>query len=172
MNREPRGSDVDRVVFAATLVIVLGVSLPMMLSEDKGAGWVGLAFDFVTGNFGFLYVWAAVVNLVFVTWIAFGRFGGVKLCRHGEPPDFSTFSWGSMLFCAGMGTGLLYWGTIEWAYYYDTPPFGLEPRSPEAVEWATTYPIFHWGATGWACRKGRRRFLRSCRRECLRSGPA
>ena len=55
-----------------------------------------------------------------------------------------------MLFCAGVATGILYWGTIEWAHYYIGPPFGVEPRSAEAVEWAATYGMFHWGPTGWA----------------------
>ena len=55
-----------------------------------------------------------------------------------------------MLFCAGVATGILYWGTIEWTYYYDAPPFGVEPRSAAAVRWASVFGIFHWGPTGWA----------------------
>lgn len=55
-----------------------------------------------------------------------------------------------MLFCAGVATGILYWGTIEWAYYINTPPFGLNPGSNEAYEWAATYGMFHWGIAGWA----------------------
>jgi len=55
-----------------------------------------------------------------------------------------------MLFCAGVGAGLLYWCGIEWGYYYESPPFGVAPRSPEAAEWASTYGLFHWGFTAWA----------------------
>ena len=55
-----------------------------------------------------------------------------------------------MLFCAGVGAGLLYWCATEWAYYYDAPPFAAEPRSVEAQEWASTYGLFHWGFTAWA----------------------
>ena len=59
-------------------------------------------------------------------------------------------SWAGMLFCAGVGAGLLYWCGVEWAYYFDAPPFGAEPRSTAAAEWASTYGLFHWGFTAWA----------------------
>ena len=54
-----------------------------------------------------------------------------------------------MLFCAGIGAGLMYWSVIEWAYYLDAPPLGLEADSPAAREWAATYGIFHWGLSAW-----------------------
>ncbi len=55
-----------------------------------------------------------------------------------------------MMFCAGVATGILYWGSIEWVYYLKSPPFGVEPDSTEALEWATSYGMFHWGPNGWA----------------------
>ena len=55
-----------------------------------------------------------------------------------------------MLFCAGVGAGLMYWCATEWAYYFQAPPFGAEPRSAAAAEWASTYGLFHWGFTAWA----------------------
>ena len=55
-----------------------------------------------------------------------------------------------MLFCAGVATGILYWGTIEWAYYMDLPPLGLAKGSTVATEFAATYGMFHWGLVGWA----------------------
>ena len=146
----PAKPEIDRFIFLATLVFVVGVSLPLVLAPQAGDRAVGLAFDFVTGQLGILHVWSAVANLAFLGWLALGRYGTVRLARAGESPDFSTFSWAAMLFCGGMGTGILYWATIEWAYYYTAPPFGVAPRSAEAVEWATSYPIFHWGPTGWA----------------------
>lgn len=54
-----------------------------------------------------------------------------------------------MLFCAGVGAGLMLWSTVEWAYYVDSPPFGVAPSSTEAIEWASTYGIFHWGLSAW-----------------------
>jgi len=49
-----------------------------------------------------------------------------------------------------VGAGLLYWAVIEWGYYINTPPYGLEPRSNDAIEWAASYGLFHWGISGWA----------------------
>jgi BCCT family betaine/carnitine transporter len=55
-----------------------------------------------------------------------------------------------MLFCAGIGTSLLYWATIEWVYYYQAPPFGLAPETPAAADWAAMYGMYHWGPLAWA----------------------
>ncbi len=67
-----------------------------------------------------------------------------------KSPSFATSSWAAMLFCGGIGASILYWGCIEWAYYYQNPPFQLEPGSEEAVRWAATYGIFHWGPIAWS----------------------
>ncbi len=147
---EPQRSDLDRFIFVATAIFVLAVSVPLVLAPDRGEGLVNQAFGFVTARFGWLYIWASLANLGFTLWLALGRYGRVTMAQGGAKPEFSTASWASMLFCAGIGTGILYWGTIEWAYYYTAPPFGAEPGSTAAIEWATSYPIFHWGITGWA----------------------
>ena len=55
-----------------------------------------------------------------------------------------------MLFSAGVGAGLLYWAFVEWGYYIDAPPLGVAAGTPEAVEWAASYGLHHWGIAGWA----------------------
>jgi BCCT family betaine/carnitine transporter len=74
----------------------------------------------------------------------------VRLGGADGRPEFRTPSWLAMMFCAGVGAGLLYWAAIEWGYYIDKPPYGFAARSPEAIEWAASYGVFHWGPTGWA----------------------
>lgn len=54
-----------------------------------------------------------------------------------------------MMFCCGIGASVLYWGILEWVYYYQSPPFGLEGGSPDAIRWASTYGLFHWGPMAW-----------------------
>ena len=66
-------------------------------------------------------------------WFAFGRYGSVKFGGPDAGPEFRKLSWIGMLFCAGIGTSLLYRATIEWVYYYQAPPFGIEPESAEAA---------------------------------------
>ncbi len=105
--------DLDPFVFFATAVFIALVSIPMLVAPDQGERAIDAIFSFFTQRLGFVYVWAAIANLAFVAWIGFGRYGKVRLSQDGTGPEFSTFSWAAMLFCAGMGTGILYWGTIE-----------------------------------------------------------
>jgi BCCT family betaine/carnitine transporter len=105
-------------------------------------------YDYIANEFGILYLLASVAAISFLLWLASSRYGNVKL-GDGDP-EFGQLSWVAMLFCTGVGAGLMYWCATEWAFYYDAPPFGVEPRSAEAAEWASTYGLFHWGLTAWA----------------------
>jgi BCCT family betaine/carnitine transporter len=143
-------ANIDKTNFAATLIIILLVSVPLVLDPVGGAELVQQSYKFITINFGWLYLLGGIAALLLVLWLAFGRFGRVTLGTEGEKPEFSTYSWVAMLFCAGVGAGLMYWSAIEWAYYYQSPPFGAEPQSVEAARWASSYGIFHWGIIAWA----------------------
>ena len=57
----------------------------------------------------------------FVLYIAFGKYGNVTLGKATDKPEFNNFTWAAMLFCAGIGSDILYWGVIEWAFYYQVP---------------------------------------------------
>jgi len=147
---------VDRPVFAAALILLLAVCAPLLFAPDASAAYIGKLYAGLTQQLGFLYLWSAVAVLGFCVWLCISRFGNVKFGDPDEATQFSTYSWVAMLFCAGVATGILYLGTIEWASYYLVPPdgvgppYGVAPRSVEAVEWAMVYGIFHWGPTGWA----------------------
>ena len=82
------------------------------------------------------------------------RFGDVKLGKDDEEPDFSTFSWICMLFSAGLGSGLIYWGVAEPMFHIADNPYltreGVEPGSVEAASMAIRITNFHWGLHGWA----------------------
>ena len=141
---------VDWPGFIASIAVILAVCIPLLLFPESGGKFLVNLYGSVTSHFGFLYMLAGMAVLVFLFWLALGPYGKVRLAAGDEEPDFSTLSWVAMLFCAGVGAGLMYWAPIEWGYYYDSPPFGAEPRSVEAAEWASTYGIFHWGPTAWA----------------------
>lgn len=144
-----RIANIDWFIFGTT-VILLVLVCGILVRSEQGARWVSWAFAGITGQLGVVYVWAAVASIVFLLVTAFGRNGETLLGPSAEPPQFSTLSWGSMLFAAGIGTAVMHWGAIEWVYYYQAPPFGAEPLSPAAVEWAASYGIFHWSFAGWA----------------------
>lgn len=141
---------IDPVIFTTAVILVVAVCIPLVMFPEAGADVVNTIFKFLTSQLGVLYLWAGIAVLGFLFWLAFSRHGGIVLGFEGEKPQFSLYSWVSMLFCGGVATGIFYFGTIEWAYYIDAPPYGVQPRSVEAIEWAATYGLFHWGITGWA----------------------
>ena len=143
-------SKIDWPSFLAALAIILIVSVPLIVSPEKGGQFLIDLYTLISNQLGFLYLLAGLAVLVLLTWLALGRYGGVRLASGDEQPEFSDFSWVAMLFCAGIGAGLMAWAPIEWGYYYGAPPLGAEPYSVEAAEWASTYGIFHWGPTAWA----------------------
>ncbi len=147
--REPAAGRVDWPAFVTCLTIVLLVSVPLAVFPEAGERLLTTGYDFIADRLGFLYAFAGLGVFVLLAWLAFGRHGKVKLGRDEDQVEYSDFSWMAMLFCAGVGAGLLYWAAIEWTAYYDAPPFDVAPRSPEAAGWASTYGIFHWGITAW-----------------------
>ena len=147
--RERRGSaGVDNAVFWISVACVVGASVPMIAYPEQAGELVDAMYDWVAGTLGLFYLWACLGATGFLLWLACGRHGA-RVLGGSAKPDYSTASWASMLFCAGIGSGLLYWATAEWAYYIDKPPLGVEPGTLEAREWAATYGIFHWGVSAW-----------------------
>lgn len=142
-------SRIDWPSFGLCAAIILVTAVPLLAFPGESSDFLETLYAYIAREFGVLYLLASVAAIGFLAWLAFSRYGNVRLGDESEP-EFSNVSWVGMLFCAGVGAGLLYWCGIEWAYYYDTPPFGAEPRSAEAAEWASTYGLFHWGFTAWA----------------------
>ena len=144
------GPRVDRVIFWVALPLIAGVSVPLVLFPVEGEALLSTAFGWLTRVLGWAYLWFTIAAFSILVYYALGKYGHVRFGGPDAKPEFSLISWVAMIFCAGIGTSVLYWGTIEWVYYYTNPPFGLEPRSAEATEWAATYGMFHWGFTAWA----------------------
>lgn len=155
-NFQPHGASstpdtrIDRFTFFGVLVILLAITLPLAAFPQEGADWVALVKGFVTSKLGVGYLAFGLLAFVFVVYISFSDIGNIKLGKPEDEVEFKTGSWAAMMFCGGIGSGILYWGIIEWAYYYQGPPFGIAPGSPDAVRWASTYGLFHWGPVAWA----------------------
>ncbi|EGU29335.1 BCCT family transporter [Vibrio scophthalmi] len=141
---------IDKPTFFGAIALLLMIVVPLILFPEQGADWIAVAKTFMTDKLGFLYLALGISALFFMIYVIFSDMGQIKLGEADEKPEFSTMSWAAMLFCGGIGASILYWGCIEWAYYYQSPPFQLEPGSEEAVRWAATYGIFHWGPIAWS----------------------
>ncbi|MDI3384277.1 BCCT family transporter [Xenophilus aerolatus] len=126
-------------------IVVWGVAAP----DHLGAVFEG-ALAMIIRNFGWFYLWVVLGLVVLALVLAFGRFGRLKLGADDEEPEFSLGSWFAMLFAAGMGIGLVFWGVAEPVSHYGTPPPGIAPNTPEAAGAAMRYSFFHWGLHPWA----------------------
>ncbi|MDD9998660.1 MAG: BCCT family transporter, partial [Rhodospirillaceae bacterium] len=140
---------VDNIIFGASAGLIAAACIPIVLAPEQASAAVSDTYDFIAGNFGLLYQWMTLGAAVILGVLALGKYGNRRLGGPDARPAYSNISWMGMLFCAGIGGGLLYWSPIEWAYYLDSPPFGLDSGSAEAREWAATYGIFHWGFSAW-----------------------
>ena len=145
-----QGPKIEKVIFWVTFGGILCLIVPLIMFPSGGAAVLGDAMNWITRTLGWIHLWFFVVVFVFLLYVALGKYGRVRFGGPDSPPEFSLFSWSAMLFCAGIGASVIYWGTIEWAYYYTAPPFDIEPRSKEAIEWAAAYGMFHWGPLAWA----------------------
>ncbi len=105
----------------------------------------------IIDNFGWLFVLTSSGFVVLATVLAFSRFGSIRLGRDGERPEFSTASWVAMMFSAGMGIGLMFYGASEPIMHMAGPPPGsAKAGSEDAARLALEYSYFHWAIHPWA----------------------
>lgn len=141
---------IDKTVFFGAILALLAVALPIIMIPERSGEVLNAINNAVITKFGSFFILFGLFCLVFCFWISFSRYGRVVMGDEGEKPEFSNFSWAAMLFCAGVGAGVVYWGVIEWVYYYKAPPLGVEKGSWQAAEMAAAYGLFHWGPMAWA----------------------
>ncbi|WNS74838.1 BCCT family transporter [Bacillus sp. DTU_2020_1000418_1_SI_GHA_SEK_038] len=139
---------IDPMVFWTSLVVIFGATVMLVLNRKVAEPYLDSLMSSITYKMDWSFQFLTIGLFILLIWLAFSRYGKIKL---GEgKPEFSNFSWGAMLFTAGMGTSIMYWSMMEPVYYFMGPPFGIEPESSEAAEWAVTYGLFHWGISAWA----------------------
>lgn len=141
---------VDTTVFFVSWLALLALAIPIIVFPEQCKTIVNALNSFVINYLGSAYMWFGIFCLAFCIWISFSRYGKIRLGHEKEKPEFKTFSWAAMLFCCGVGAGVVYWGFIEWAYYFQAPPLGLVAGTWQAAEMAPAYGFFHWGPTAWA----------------------
>ncbi len=146
---EPR--KLDTVVFGITAVISIAFVLWGFLSTDTLASASSSGLSWVVHNTGWLFALVASGFVVFVIWLAASKYGNIPLGRDDEEPEFRTVSWIAMMFSAGMGIGLMFFGVAEPVAHLATPPPGTgEAGNPEAVQTAMATTLFHWTLHPWA----------------------
>ncbi|WP_199550491.1 BCCT family transporter [Streptomyces sp. N35] len=141
----------DRVVFGVTAAITLAFVLWGALSTDSLEDVSAKALNGLIHNAGWAFVLAASGFVVFALWLAISRYGKITLGGEGEEPEFRTVSWVAMMFSAGMGIGLMFYGVSEPLAHFTTPPPGTDPAdSATAMMTAMATTLFHWTLHPWA----------------------
>ena len=133
-------------------LMIIAFLLFSLLRPDYARDLFNSMRDFITNQLSWYYISVVNFYLLFVLGLALSKFGNIRLGGDDERPEFSNFSWLSMLFGAGIGIGILFWSIAEPLTHFQGNPFmgEAQPLSPEAAQIAMRLTIFHWGLHGWA----------------------
>ncbi|WP_433544805.1 BCCT family transporter [Streptomyces sp. CA-294286] len=141
----------DRVVFGVTAVLTLAFVLWGALATQSLEDVSSSLLDSLMHNGGWAFMLAASGFVVFALWLAMSRYGKITLGDEGEKPEFRTVSWVAMMFSAGMGIGLMFYGVSEPLGHFSSPPPGTHPTAPaDAMQTAMATTLFHWTLHPWA----------------------
>src|ERR687894_383064 len=123
----------------------------ILATESLAAVFDAVLWSFLVPNFGWVFILSSFGFLAFAVYLAFSRYGKVRLGGEDERPEFSTVSWVAMMFSAGMGIGIMFFAVAEPLSHMGAPPFGLaEPNTRGAAQVAMQYTYFHWAFHPWA----------------------
>lgn len=142
--RKPSDSKkIEPWVFFPPLIFVVLLCIWVVSDPERAGVLLASAFSFITNQLGWFYEWYIVAVVIVCIFLCVSKVGKKRF--GDEKPEFSTFSWLGLIFTSVAGFGVLTWTSIEWFYYYQTPTWGMESYSTEALYWATAYPLHHWG---------------------------
>lgn len=140
----------DRRVFLVSAIVAVLFVAAAVVATKPAAQLFSAVQNGIATYFGWFYILAVTGFLVFVLWLLFSRYGAIRLGDDDDEPEFSYPTWFSMLFSAGMGIGLLFYGVAEPVLHFAAPRAGtVEPRTVEAAKEALNTAYFHWGLHAW-----------------------
>ncbi|MFL9841946.1 BCCT family transporter [Sphingomonas sp. ST-64] len=140
---------VNPPVFFVSAGLIIAFALLGALFPERARSLFSAVQATIVADFGWLYIAAVAGFLIFVIFLMFSRYGDIKLGPDDSEPEYSYLSWFAMLFSAGMGIGLIFFGVAEPVQHYALPPVG-EGRTIEAARQAMVLTFFHWGLHAWA----------------------
>ncbi|WP_404454080.1 BCCT family transporter [Virgibacillus necropolis] len=138
-------------VFFISVIIVTFLVLFGAIWPEKFKVVAGELFGFTTINFGWFYLLAVFIFVLFLIGISITKYGKIRLGPADSRPEYPFFTWIGMLFSAGFGAGLVFWGVAgPMSHFFKTPFLGLESQTEEAARVAMGYAFFHWGVSQWS----------------------
>ncbi|GGG17059.1 choline transporter [Rhodococcoides trifolii] len=136
----------DRIVFGVAAVVVAGILVWGLAGSGSLETVTTSTLDWLVTNMGWLFIIAATGFVLFSIYLAVSKYGRIPLGKDGEKPEFNRVSWIAMMFSAGMGIGLMFYGVAEPLTHFVTPPPGTDGGVGTAM--ATT--MFHWSLHPWS----------------------
>ncbi|MBX2925710.1 MAG: BCCT family transporter [Chitinophagaceae bacterium] len=136
-------------VVVPSLIFIIGICLLSALYPRLTENLLSSVKDFIFVNLNYVYVWSVTIFVLFLIYLMFSKYGNIRLGRNDSKPDYSFFSWISMLFAAGMGIGLMYFSVAEPMQHYSNEIFSGNTAVKRAKD-AQLYTFFHWGIHAWA----------------------
>lgn len=146
--RRHRFFDIHPPVFwPSAFLAIFFIAVSLIVGKPMEAVFSGMQ-SFISNNFSWLLVISVNLYLLVMLYIAFSRYGEIRLGGKNAVPEFSRLSWFSMLFSAGMGIGILFWSVAEPIHHFMEPPYGGE-GSLDAATMAMKTTFLHWGLHPW-----------------------
>lgn len=136
------------VFFTSVFFIILSISLVLIYQDQARDVFLNIQ-NTIADAAGWFYILCINIFIVFLVIIAFSKYGQLRIGGQNERPEFKRMSWFAMLFSAGMGIGLLFWGVGEPITHFTNPP-GMKGLTPEAASKAMDLTFLHWGFHAWA----------------------
>lgn len=149
MKNKPQAKHMNSVFWVSAIVIFLlvlwGAVNPTGLSEMANKG-----YNFTSEVFGWFYLLSVLFITLFLGFLAFSKYGNIKLGKKDDKPQYSYFTWIGMLFSCGFGAGLVFWGIAEPMNHFVHTPNGSEGETALAARTAMQYSFFNWGIHQWS----------------------
>lgn len=142
-------STFNKGIIIPSLIFIIGVCLLSVFLPTLTVRLLDTVKEFIFVNLNWVYVWSVTLFVIFLVYLMFSKFGNIKLGSNDSKPEYSFFSWISMLFAAGMGIGLMYFSVAEPMQHYSTEVFSANHYINRAKN-AQLYTFFHWGIHAWA----------------------
>ncbi|MDN4495284.1 BCCT family transporter [Ureibacillus aquaedulcis] len=128
------------------VLVFLGGLFPVRFGEIASS-----IYDMTTRNFSWFYLLSVFAIILFLLFLIVSKYGNIRLGGNEAKPEFSYLTWISMLYSAGLGVGLVFWGVAEpMSHFLTTPTDKVEPLTTDAARLAMGYSFFHWGISQWS----------------------
>lgn len=142
-----KGGQMDWLTMGIPFLVILLLCGGFMFLPEQSKHILGVIRSFIGEEFGVGYLAVGLGFFFLSLYLAFSKYGAIRLGKKGEKPKYSSFAWGTMMFTAGLAADILFYSLCEWVLYAEDPHIA---QMGSIQDWSSTYPLFHWGPIPWS----------------------